>query len=477
LLVCTSTLLLTACGGGAAPASSSATGSLGSSAASQSASASSAGAVSAQGTAPANPSQSGASAKPTASGAVANANTVPAAPAPVAVSLDPATTAYLVMDISSSNCIQQSRPTCVASLTAINSLLKKARDAKVPVIYTLFAGSTVLPEVAPQTGEQVVQPTNADKFDGTNLDDLLKQRKVTTLLLVGTAANGAVLYTGYAANARGYTVAVAEDGISTTAPFDNALAEYLLLHEPGPANADNKPLADKSVTLTRSDLVSFNASGGGASSIAAKPAASASSSAANASTGSSQASPAPSGVSVPPIPAAASVSPDAKTSALLVLDINTSICQPRAACMTTVPAITSLIKKARDAQVAVVYSDIPNANSNPLPDIAPQAGESVVRSSANKFFNTNLADILKQKQVTTLVMVGTVANGAVMYSAFPATVREYTVVVAEDGLSSAVPLDTTLAEYQLLRFPANPENKPLAPKAVTLSRSDLITFK
>lgn len=465
VLMCASALLLTACGAGGAPANSSATNSAGPSAASAAAKPASSSAAGASSVA-AKPSQS-AGAKPGGSGVVAasagsaSTETVPALPSPAAVSLDPAATAYLVLDITSSNCTQQSRPTCIASIPAISLLLRKARDAKAAVIYSLIAGSTILPEVAPQSGEPTVN-ASADKFDGTNLDDLLKARKATTLLIVGTSANGAVLYTSYAANARGYTVAVAQDGISTSAPFDNVAAQYLLLHEPGPSNAENKPLADKSVTLTRSDLVTFGGTTAGTSSgpsASSQPAASSA------------------GVPVPTIPAAAPVSLDAKSTGLLVLDINTSFCQPNQACTATLPAIATLLKKARDAKATIIYSDVPNPNSNPIPDLAPQSGEPIVRSSANKFFNTNLADIIKQKQLTTLVMVGTFANGAVMYTAGPATARGYAVVVAEDGLSSAKALDTTLARYQLLRFPPNADNKPLAEKAVTLSRSDLISFK
>src|ERR1700693_2864918 len=56
------------------------------------------------------------------------------------------------------------------------------------------------------------------------------------------------------------------------------------------------------------------------------------------------------------IPAPAAVTLDAKTTALLVLDIHTAVCQPNPACIDTVPAIASLIAKARTAKVPVIYS-------------------------------------------------------------------------------------------------------------------------
>jgi nicotinamidase-related amidase len=114
-----------------------------------------------------------------------------------------------------------------------------------------------------------------------------------------------------------------------------------------------------------------------------------------------------------------------------------------------------------------------------LTEVAPQAGEPVVVARANKFTDTNLDDLLKQRNASTLLIVGSAANGAVMYSAFHANTKGYTVVVAEDGISSPVPVNTQLAKYQLLNQPGfiNSGNAALADKKVTLSRSDLITFK
>lgn len=74
---------------------------------------------------------------------------------------------------------------------------------------------------------------------------------------MGTSANGAVLYSSYHANLLGFTVVVAEDGISGIAPFDAFLTRYQLLHQPGLSNNANTPLAEKKVTLSRSDLITF----------------------------------------------------------------------------------------------------------------------------------------------------------------------------------------------------------------------------
>jgi nicotinamidase-related amidase len=203
-----------------------------------------------------------ASAKPAASGAPAasgSAAALPAIPAPVAVALDAKTSAVLALDFNAAVC--QPQPTCNAILPTVAALLKTARDAKVPVVYsttpTASGGpSPVVSQVAPQQGEPTVA-SHADKFIGTELDTILKKDGATTLVITGTAANGAVMYTAFHANALGYTAAVPVDAISSPNPVQNNLAEWQMLNEPGYTNADNKPLAQNQVTLTRTDLITF----------------------------------------------------------------------------------------------------------------------------------------------------------------------------------------------------------------------------
>jgi nicotinamidase-related amidase len=185
-----------------------------------------------------------------------NPNLAPAIPAPAAVTLDPKTTALVVLDIINPTCT--TRPACNESIPALQAIIKKARDASVPVVYTnTAAANAIVPQVAPAAGDVTVVPTNADKFNNPDFDATFKAKKVTTLLLVGTRSNGAVLYTAFEANVRGYTVVVAVDGISGSVPFETTLAQWQLLNQPGFTNADNKPLAEKLVTLSRGDLITF----------------------------------------------------------------------------------------------------------------------------------------------------------------------------------------------------------------------------
>ncbi len=186
-------------------------------------------------------------------GAGATTAITPTLPAPVAVQLDPKTTAYLVLDVTSTIC--EPRKSCMATLSAVASLLKKARDAQVFVAYSDTPGtSTII--VGPAANEPKVTG-RADKFFGTKLDDLLKEKGIKTVVIVGYVANGAVLYTAFGANIRGYTVVVAEDGTGAEDPFALLLTRYQLLNEPGFNNPTNAPLVEGRVTLSRSDLITF----------------------------------------------------------------------------------------------------------------------------------------------------------------------------------------------------------------------------
>ena len=182
---------------------------------------------------------------------------------------------------------------------------------------------------------------------------------------------------------------------------------------------------------------------------------------------------------IPTIPAAVAVEVPVKGAALLVLDITNTVCDPRPSCVSSLPKIANLIKKARDAKVPVIYSTTTTAGTLIRPEVAAQSGEATVAGRADKFFNTNLDQILKDKAVENAVVVGSASNGAVLYTTFGLNLRGITVVVAQDGISAEPEFPTTVTRWQLLNEPGftNADNKPLAKGFVTLSTTDLISFK
>lgn len=178
---------------------------------------------------------------------------------------------------------------------------------------------------------------------------------------------------------------------------------------------------------------------------------------------------------VPEIPNVAAVSLDPRTTAVLCLDLSDVSCGGVPAAKESIPAVRALLDRARESGARVVFA-LGRAPQEVYADLARREDEPIVKSSADKFFQTDLDERIKG--ATCAVIVGTAANGAVLYTAFGACARGLAVVVAEDGISSRAPMATHFARWQLLNQPGfvNAQNTPLQPKAVTLSRTDLISF-
>ena len=175
---------------------------------------------------------------------------VPAPPPPTLkqVTVDPKTTALLMLDFMSQNC--DKRPACVASLPTMKKLLANARAAKAPVIYSIIANSTtadVMPDVAPLGGEPWVQ-AGPDKFINTDLARILKDKGIQTVIVTGTASNGAVLFTAAGAAFRGMNVIVPVDGMSAVDPYADLSTAYTFL---------NAPSLSAKTTLTKADMIKF----------------------------------------------------------------------------------------------------------------------------------------------------------------------------------------------------------------------------
>lgn len=166
--------------------------------------------------------------------------------------IDPKTTALLILDLMKTNC--GVRPRCGTTIPNIKKLLDAARAHDMMVFYTLVGG-TPAPEgmidqsLAPRAGEWIAQG-GADKFVGSNLDQRLKDKGIKTVIVTGTSAQGAVVGTSNGAVQRGYKAVVPVDGMSSEDPYNEQYAAWHL-YKGGPA------VLTENVTLTRSDLIKF----------------------------------------------------------------------------------------------------------------------------------------------------------------------------------------------------------------------------
>src|SRR5258708_16824920 len=153
----------------------------------------------------------------------------PPAPELKGVTIDPKTTALLMLDLVKQNCNEKARPRCTRTLPAAKQLLTEARANNVLVVYGIVAGSVIgdtVADVAPNGKEPVIQ-SGPDKFVNTDLEKMLKDRGIKTVIVGGTAANGAVLHTASEAVLRGFKAVVPVDTMSA----DNAyIQQYVAYH-------------------------------------------------------------------------------------------------------------------------------------------------------------------------------------------------------------------------------------------------------
>ena len=175
----------------------------------------------------------------------------PTAPALKAVTVDPKTTALLLLDfVPHDPYCGPRKPRCGATLPAVKQLLANARAHGAAVIYSVagkYEAADIVKDVAPVANDLAVK-SKADKFLNTDLEKILQEKGIQTVIVTGNSANAAVLYTGSGAALRGLKVVVPVDGISANEPFEEQLTVWQLAHGPGFGNL---------VTITRTDMIKF----------------------------------------------------------------------------------------------------------------------------------------------------------------------------------------------------------------------------
>lgn len=120
-------------------------------------------------------------------------------------------------------------------------LIKKAKDADAPVYYVMYTepeGSPraenqplwqIHPEISPVAQDKVIVKYHADSFYETNLDKLLRDNGIETVVLCGVQTEFCVDTTVKSAYSHGYKVELASDCHST---YDSSLltAEQIIAH-------------------------------------------------------------------------------------------------------------------------------------------------------------------------------------------------------------------------------------------------------
>lgn len=166
------------------------------------------------------------------------------------VTVDPKTTALLILDLTKQTCNAQRRPRCLLTLPKVKTFLARARAHKMLVIYSIVSGGTkadINPAVAPRASDPIVS-SSANKFIHTDLLTILRKRHIKTVITVGTASQGAVLFTASEAVFHGFKVVFPVDGVSADNTYYEQAVAYIL---------PTAPTIGQSVTLTRFDMINW----------------------------------------------------------------------------------------------------------------------------------------------------------------------------------------------------------------------------
>jgi nicotinamidase-related amidase len=161
---------------------------------------------------------------------------------------------------------------------------------------------------------------------------------------------------------------------------------------------------------------------------------------------------------------------DPKTTALLMLDFVNPICGHYPRCVASIPQVKKLLEGVRNSGTMVVYTSIPKVPiTEVLPDVAATGNEPFVQSFIDKFLNSDLEKVLKDKGIKTVITVGTSAVGAVMNTASHAAQVGFEVIVPADGLSAP---DLYFEQYAVWQL----THAPVIPPHITLTMIDMVKF-
>lgn len=160
-----------------------------------------------------------------------------------------------------------------------------------------------------------------------------------------------------------------------------------------------------------------------------------------------------------------SVRVDPSRAALIVVDMQNDFVKEGGTLVVpdaagTVPAIRSLLERARSSGMKVVFTQDTHNEGDPeweiwpehcregtwgwqiIDELAPREDELVLRKVRyDAFYGTHLDHFLRLWEVDTLIICGTVANICVHYTAASAALRWFHVVIPRDATSALDPFD------------------------------------
>jgi nicotinamidase-related amidase len=131
-------------------------------------------------------------------------------------------TALLVVDLQ--NAVVAGAHQRDAVLANVNTLIHKARQESVPVIWVQHASDDlptgsdnwrIVPELTPAATEPLIPKNYGDAFEATNLETVLANLGIGRLLVVGAETDACIRSTLHGAFVRGYDVTLVSDAHTT----------------------------------------------------------------------------------------------------------------------------------------------------------------------------------------------------------------------------------------------------------------------
>ena len=107
----------------------------------------------------------------------------------------------------------------------ISDLVDRARLDNVPVIWVRHSSEyiaygsdswQIVPELVPLAGETIVEKLYGDAFEDTDLESLLSEKHVGSLILCGAQSDACIISTAFGGFIRGYDVTLVEDAHTTS---------------------------------------------------------------------------------------------------------------------------------------------------------------------------------------------------------------------------------------------------------------------
>ena len=164
-----------------------------------------------------------------------------------------------------------------------------------------------------------------------------------------------------------------------------------------------------------------------------------------------------------PIPQEVAV--DAKTTALLVLDLNARCENPEEACHKLIEPVAKFLERARQANMFIIYTAADRYKGTPdarMPHAFKQRADepTIFPAAFDKFYSGEMQPMLQQRGVKTVICCGAASNQAVMYTA-TAAVRPfgYTCVIPVDGLIARGDYEHEFTLHQFTILPGGAAEK------------------